>query len=42
MVYGGGHIVFGAERSNQWTQWMQWMLRIVIFTQEMVQMQEML
>ena len=42
VVYGGGHIVFGADRSNQWTQWMQWMLRIVICTQEMVRMQEML
>ena len=24
MVYGGGDIVFGAQRSNQWTQLMQY------------------
>ena len=24
VVYGGGHIVFGAKRSNQWMQWMQY------------------
>ena len=24
VVYGGGDIVFGIKRSNQWTQWMQW------------------
>ena len=23
VVYGGGDIVFGAKRSNQWIQWMQ-------------------
>ena len=23
MVYGGGDIVFGAKRSNQWMQWTQ-------------------
>ena len=23
VVYGGGHIVSGAKRSNQWIQWMQ-------------------
>ena len=25
VVYGGGDIVFGANRSNQWMQWTQWM-----------------
>ena len=25
VVYGGGDIVFGAKRSNQWMQWTQWM-----------------
>ena len=24
-VYGGGDIVFGAKRTNQWMQWMWWM-----------------
>ena len=24
VVYGGGDIVFGAKRSNQWMQWMQY------------------
>ena len=24
VVYGGGDIVFGAKRSNQWMQWTQW------------------
>ena len=24
VVYGGGNIVFGAKRSNQWMQWMQY------------------
>ena len=24
VIYGGGDIVFGAKRSNQWTQWMQY------------------
>ena len=24
VVYGGGDIVFGAKKSNQWTQWMQY------------------
>ena len=23
VVYGGGDIIFGAKRSNQWIQWMQ-------------------
>ena len=23
VVYGGGDIVFGTKRSNQWIQWMQ-------------------
>ena len=23
-VYGGGDIVFGAKRSNQWMQWVQY------------------
>ena len=23
VIYGGGDIVFGAKRSNQWMQWMQ-------------------
>ena len=24
VVYGGGDIVFGAKRSNQWVHWMWW------------------
>ena len=24
VVYGGGDIVFGAKRSNQWMKWMQY------------------
>ena len=24
VVYGGGNIVFGTKRSNQWMQWIQW------------------
>ena len=24
VVYGGGDIVFGTKKSNQWMQWMQW------------------
>ena len=24
VVYGGGDIVFGAKRSNQWMQWTQY------------------
>ena len=27
VVYGGGDIVFGAKRSNQWMQWMQYAVR---------------
>ena len=33
VVYGGGDIVFGTKRSNQWTQWTQYALRsgIVVY-----------
>ena len=30
VVYGGGDIVFGAKRSNQWMQWTQYTVDIVI------------
>ena len=33
VVYGGGDIVFGAKRSNQWTQWTQYVVHsgIVVY-----------
>ena len=32
VVYGGGDIVFGAKRSNQWMQWTQYMVDNVTTT----------
>ena len=29
VVYGGGDIVFGAKRSNQWMPWMQYIVDAV-------------
>ena len=28
LVYGGGDIVFGAKRSNQWMQWTQYTVEV--------------